>query len=769
MGFIADQVSTSPDTKEPHPEQAESGPYPTVDELIELTWDDIDREAQARAAWLVLPHPAAIMLGLAVGWQWHGLRDVLASWLDPSATTLTMIAAVAMLAAALGPRVPTLFAMRVAYRLGGRRGRRSVTDDGNEASLNMLRAVQERDLATLWLALAVLTSLAGTAALVTFALTEPVARLHHLLMSRFFWTPLTASLAEWLLVAALTGGLWLLMGLILSSLAAVVGAKTDSRRAPAGVTAGVLIGLGLAWWVHEIWSSRGISAEREFLLGVLPLFALSILAALHSQREEQDPSTSDRPCSDAPELADRAQIWIGLCLFAWGVGGVMVASGWLTCSALRQQDWTARPLWLGAVFVLIGVTVAIASLTGRHRTRSPSGGGMALWGAGAASALIAGLLVYGPTGTWVWIGQLAILPVSLGYALHYAERAWIARAAYGLQGFGQMAGLILAGCAVSLIAVHWWIEPTLGSMGTVAVGVLTMLAAGGLIQIYEEAISDRTLRVRLGVILVSLALATLLFPALVGQWAQTTRQLRDRLARPVPPLEVDTPQPPRRVCLMGVGPTAAIDRLAEHSREIRIFPLIPWSRLGWPRIRRPDSANEHGFAGLGLRRLRLGRERYDVIYQQSPPPGMLTGSYEYTQEWFQGLWTHVRRGGSLIVDIPVEGLPLPAVQVIAATFEAGLETAVEWKVFGDPTPSHLRLRSKRSASSEAPVPTGGTGWRSTGELYRVNGFRPAPHSLRMDRLTARLAPGSEELSLSLQNFLHPGDSATSAARAAPTP
>ena len=452
-------------------------------------------------------HPAAVLLGLAAGWQWSGMRMILGAILDPSPATVTMLGAIALLMAAVGPRVPGRMVLGF-VRLFGRRWRiRGTAAPGDSTTFWMLQAVRNRDESLLWLSLAVLCSTAGAVTLLTILLRAPATQLYHYLLDHFFWTSLTLAMLEWVGITLLTGSVWLMNGLSVGALASAAAARTESRRSPPGIAAGLLLGLAIAWMLDDRWADRGMSGTQVLMLGVLPMFALSVIAVRLSQRAELRRLADAAPEADVPELSGRAEGWIWLSLVVWGLGSVLAGSGWLSCRWILASHHAGTWDELSGYLLVLGTGAALASFHAQRRKQSASGCGMALWVAGIGTGTAAMLTAYRPTGAAAGLLQIALLALPIGYALHYAERAWLARAGSETLGFTQMMTALLGGCAISLIAAHRWVQPALGPIGMMTAGALVMLAYGGLVQIYEEDRPTHIRRLRLGLVFASLAAA----------------------------------------------------------------------------------------------------------------------------------------------------------------------------------------------------------------------------------------------------------------------
>lgn len=697
------------------------------------SWEDT---AVARAHLRHMPHPAAILLGLGAGWQWTGLRRMIASILDASPGTVTMVAAVVFLAASIGPRVPGRFVLAIASRLSVRWRQKTAELTDEEDAFWMLRAIRDRDASLLWLSFAALTSVAGVVALVTLAATGLFAAVHRWLMAHFLWTELTLSLLEWLSVALLAGAAWVVNGMVVAGLAPVTGARSDARQSPPGIVAGLLVGLGLSWMLHEVWLMWGISGQQEWLLGVLPIFALSIIAAVMTKRCESAVPPLPSQESDAPELTAHAEGWIWLSLVMWACGTMLAFQGWYGC---RSWDLPPRGLPAGGIgfgVLLLGAGMALASWHAQYRKRSPSGCGMALWAAGLGVGLAASLTAWWSEGNGSAVVQLLAMALPAGYALHYAERAWLARAGSETLGFAHMTTALLAGCAISLIAGRWWVLPTLGPMGAMSTGTLALLAFGGLVQIYEEESPAHTQRLRLSLVFASLAAAIVLLPANARLWG---RQVWNGQALPAAGktladfLQKDNTI--KRVLLIGAEPPRNLGEADLRMRGIDWVPLHPEHRSASPSSAKHGSAQPLG--PNGFRTLRFLRGRYDLVYQACPPPGLSSGAPAYTGEWLSRIAEQTTPGGQVVLEAPLEHATAQTLQVLGITFERALRSEGYCCLAESGTRTTLLLwcRPDRPRGVKPVLPGQ---WFPVSALLGQQQHMLQAHSLQRDQLSATL-------------------------------
>lgn len=693
----------------------------------------LDRMLPAGIAWRTrLPHPAALLVGLGAGWQWCGLRTLIASDLDPSLTTASMVAVVALIAAAIGPRIPARFVVSLARLLRNRRERGEADGVDEGGSIWLLRVVRDRDETLLWLSLAVLSSLAGLMGVLTLPLVSLFGELHDRLLANFFWTRMTLSAFEWTALAILTGSMWLMNGLLVAALSPVIGARTGSRREQPGIAGGVLLGLGAALLLNDTLADRGLSGSQVMLLGSLPLFGLSVLAVTMSHQAESRSPLNPSTESSAPELTGRAEGWIWVSLAAWAAGAALSASGWLDCESLSASRLAESGFGLSGYLLTMGFGVAIASLTVRGESGRTLDCGTVLWGAGVAAGAAAVMTAFLPWRPTFSLLQLLVFALPLGYALHHVERAWLARAGSETLGFAQMTTALLAGAAIGLTVSRWWIAPALGPLGTLTTGGLVLMAFGGLSQIHEEDNTSGVQRRRLGLVFASLACAIALFPASTERWSRRAQALPP----PGPPVvaafltEADLNRP-GRLCIIGVPPETTIAGLDRFAGKIDwVVPDSDWAI-------RSSAIRPHGRM-LGLhdfRMLRTERSRYDLIYQAVGSGRRDSRFAEYSGEWFSAICSRVSVGGRLLVDVPLSGHNIASIQIIVATLTQAAHVTPLWGVV-DCAGSHVLRLLIKPETSDPPEGVPPVAWRCAECLIDPAAPLPPQHTLRRDRLTS---------------------------------
>ncbi len=681
-------------------------------------------------------HASMLLLGMGIGWQCSASQKIFAAAIGPDAETTAMVVAVALLAAAVGPWLPGRLILGIARFIQRRSWRSRGPDDDLIGSLWVLRATGGRDNALIWLSISVLACAAGALSLATLLLMGPVARAYHYVLQHFFWTNLTLSGLEWLGTALLIGPSWVLHGLLITTLATVVGREEPARQPP-GLVAAIVAGPGLALLLLANWGTGALSGGQEFMVGVLPLFIVAALAAKMSQRTDK-PAGVVTAETAAPELPGGAEGLIWVLLVVWGIAAALAGTGWVTCRQVGARSWPSAQTQWGWYLLLLGIGTAIAWRHARHQTRSTSGCGMAAWAAGAGAGATSVLAAFYPDNLSSTLLQLLLLGLTFGYALHYVELAWLARSGSEIQGFAQLASAVLAGLAVGFMAGRWWALDALGPVGLMTASALVMMALGGIVQIYEEDRPARIRHRRLALVFSSLAGAIILFPTATREWDSW------EAASTTPPIPTDlnwlaTTELPsaRQICLIGVDGNSSIQwaGLGKARVDIIPFPAIELARETSPRL----PGRTRVLRSSGFRALRLEHQLYDLVYQQGQLAARTDRYAEYSIEWLSRLSSLTMPDGEIVLDVPLEGMSPRAVASIAATLRQAALAPVRWTLVSTDGQPMIRLKANPGAS--IPASSSETAWAAA-DAFTADAEMPRVHSIQHDRLTPLLHKGS---------------------------
>ena len=692
---------------------------------------------------------AALLAGAAIGWQLCGMQTVIAAHLDASASTIVMVSAIALLLAAVGMGVPerALFWLRklVPHRVRQLGISRELDANGQVWLLSLGR---EREPALTWLSVALTSAVAGLVGIGWLIASRPAGMVYEWLLDRFFWNSLSLAALEWAGIGLLLAIPWMLNGLIFVTLAATADARGEGRLNPtAGVWAGGLLGMGAAIFFHAWAAPYGLSAERTVMLGTLPLFALAVLAARFSQQADSRQVEPGTAHVIPPELPLAAETLLRGSSAIWGIGASAACAGWMGCLAIDPagQGWVQT----GPGLLLLGITAGFLIACGQRNVQagSTSASGLAVWLSGFGVGVAAMLAVAThDSALSVWI-QALLISVPLGHALHHVSQSWLARSASRALGFAQVGVTLLTGTAIGLTLSRWWALPNLGPMGTLSAGSLILLAAGGLLELYEENRPIRAQRLRLALVFASLAVAIVFYPANTRWW---TRRERQALAAPMmearpSPVMLEMLAQVRTACTIGIEPSALPAELPPRLTRADVMNMGAW----WPRAAHPPAGDcVHLVAMPATRALRLNRTRYQLICQLVHP---LAGSsrVDCSVEWLGRLSERLANGGTLMLEVPIAKITRADLITLAATFQQATGAESAWAMVPQP---EWRLVFKTADTRTLQTP----GWHGMQSLLGDE-QGSAIHSIRR----SRIGDGPAEPSAAVVEWLHARANSTS--------
>ncbi len=668
----------------------------------------VDIGTAARVGSWLAPLAVGFIAGPALAWQWEGMQRLVIAGTGVWPGNLLLCIAAALLAAAAGQRMARPLAgvlltvagwlRRAGPGMGGRGG-------ADTATSGMRRT---DDGALSWLVVAVLALASATAAGLTLIASEGISAGYRRLIDGFLWTELTLTAAEWLLGGLLFAPLWMINGLLVKALRGAGDRSMGEPRRTFAASTGLLAGLGVAL------AGGGsllmvTSASQEMLLGVLACCILACGSALLAYRHEtrrMTPASSPPPSfPDAEPLSSlTARIMLGP-----AVG--LIVCGWLCLSVAGGAcPLSSLPTLGGTLALAVSAGLLIAGFIPRgSASRQSRGADVWTAGLGASAALISRI--------WLPEGEASPLPimllgVPLGWSLGRLS-GMESSAEARLSGRGSGAQL-LCGLTVGLIAGYQFALPGLGAGGTVALGALMMLGAGGLAHIYQGAETGPRQQRRLAGVFAGLALAVFLFPMTVRQSVEMQRRSQPERVATLPPLPLEGDRHrPRSVCLVGVGADAARiwmnaqppkQGVQDPPRLVVLYPPPGESRLEDTTGLGPGTAERlRARRGSVFRGLMLDRRRFDFIYQQVQP-GPLGSSWEKSLEWFDLLSRRVAEGGRVVVDVPLAGMGPAEVGSLAATFGEAMGPSASYSLLEPASDPLLRLE----ASSGQAVPSSGS-------------------------------------------------------------
>ncbi|HOB76275.1 MAG TPA: hypothetical protein PKG54_17325 [Phycisphaerae bacterium] len=689
------------------------------------------------AVWITVPL-AAVLAGLAAGWQWFGFRMMATSAMDPLPATSHLLAIVALVATVAGAWLP-LYVLPRLRRWAAQKNSASAT-----TARWLHRLTHDRDESLMWTTVAILASIAGGAALLMLAMAGPLTRAYQHLLDGFFWVDATLAILEWAGTLAVTGPLWLLHGLQATTIILAAARRWPLPQAGAAVVGGEAIGWAVATVSHDYWTAAGLACEQQTMLGILPVFLLAGLAVLMAHDAGRAGTGDESPATEASETGEGKGRITWLALLIWALGLALAGAGWHFGPAFAegsggphtQPDNSTHALLLAGGFIVGWVVF-------RHRGAHGSDCGLAVWltgvSTGAATTLDA-LWPGGLSGT----AQSCVLVIPAGFALAHLQTAWLAQAGRQPQNhegpphgpkcetpgperaLAWLITALLGGAAAGLLIAKWITLPLAGPIASMAAASMVLLVVGSLIQTFAHGPSSSGRHLGFGLIFASLAAVLTILPSDVKRWHQAYgEQSRPHSIRTDLNWLASQAQGARSFCVIGPAGTRPADYPAMLTLR---FPCPPTpadlQADGWQKL--------HADAG---RALRLDHRVYDVVYQCAAfdgPDGRHAG---YSLEWLKRLAHRRSPGGMVMVDVPLEGLNGAATATIACTFEQAMNEPCVWRTVRRDGEDLLRLRT--NAGLVGPDGSADPSWQPVTQL--LAGREPVwVHTLRRDAISRAL-------------------------------
>ncbi len=480
----------------------------------------IGRGDRLGGAWVRI---VAGCLGTAGGLHLAGMVGLYQAILDPLPRTAILVVAVALMAAGVGPWVP--------QRLIARRLRRASRADwhvGTSIRWDLLpHPVTASQQGLLWVVLAVTCLAAGTTALIFLWATGPIDAACRWLSERFFLSFWELLASDLLAVTAAVAVPWALLGLAVACLYALAASEQPPGRAGGGLAGALLVGVALGLAVSP-WELLRTSPGRTALVGALPLFIAAALSVTRAGKRRPLDAENDSRELGLPEWAPEGGYALLATLLAWGilVGTDLaiwprVVSRILPIAKPLVAAWFA--LWLGGGVVLGG---ALA-----RRSDHPAGGcgpAMVLAGLASAVALGGGALAARLDGVaegassglvrTLMMTSLAVAGLGAGGAFPYLKRALIVQSGSPIVASTQVLTASLLGAAVGATVGPGWIVPGAGTLVALVVASLLVLAAGGLLVIFDVGGPARHRTWRLVGVFVALLALMIGLPRVSRRW-----------------------------------------------------------------------------------------------------------------------------------------------------------------------------------------------------------------------------------------------------------
>jgi len=456
----------------------------------------VDRYA-ARPAALV-----AVILGIATAMVVVGLSARFQLVFADTGGPPSVVVGAALIALAVGVRVPHRFAVSVCTAAWQRFVRKGTTSELAGALIHH----GAPDRALYWLVLAVIALAAGVAIALLPLSVSTVSAFYEWMNVHFLWSK--APLAVLQTVTAFAAGL---IPLVVLGLSISCAHHLCCRFAQWEVDATAWVMLGAA--VGAFFATRAIGsiiAADPFLIAAsLPVLLVSITAAfLGSSGDQSNLRPVEPPPAALPLWSDRWPTLLRASIVAIGGGSTCAAYVWIDYLAQNSDHRGMVP-----VFLLIAFAIGLLGGARMNRPwrRTIGGFGAACNVAGVIIAIgaVACSSSSGRAGAVVFILACAAL-VGIGFATAYGRQTLLIRVASrssaGAIELGRL--LVCAGLTVLVgapLAVHFF-----GSTATLIMLAVSLVALGGTLVIHDPVGSPKTRHIRLAALFVSMGTILLL-------------------------------------------------------------------------------------------------------------------------------------------------------------------------------------------------------------------------------------------------------------------
>jgi len=442
-----------------------------------------------------------VTLGIATGMVIAGLTARFHTTFRESGGSSSAVAGAALLALAVGVRVPHRFAVSVcaaAWRRFIRRG------TGSQLSSALIRpGVPDRALS--WLVLAVIALFAGVStALLPLSVSASDAA-YEWMREHFLWSPTPLAVLQ--IVTAFAGGVIPLAALGFSiSCAHHLCCRFAQWEADA--TAWALMGTAFgALLASRLVSSAG-TAYPLLIGGALPSLLVSIAGALLGSSRGTFSARSFEPTPTAlPLWSDRWPTLLRAGIVAVGGGSAGVLSVWM-------DHLAPNPHRVGMMLSPMLLSLAIGMLAGARSKwpglRSVGGFGAACSAAGVGVALGAAALSSSRATTATALVLACAGLTAVGFATAYGRQTLLIRVASRSSAGAIELGRLLACAGFTLLVGAPLAVRFFGPAAALMMLALSFVALGGTLIIHEPLDCPGTRRIRLWELLISMATMLLL-------------------------------------------------------------------------------------------------------------------------------------------------------------------------------------------------------------------------------------------------------------------
>jgi len=451
----------------------------------------------ARSAALV-----AVMLGIATAMVFIGLSAKFKVVFAESGGPSSAVVGAALLALAVGVRVPHRFAVSACTAAWRRFVRKGTTSELAGALIHQ----DAGDRALYWLVLAVIALGAGLAIALLPLSVSTLSAFYAWMNAHFLWSKTPLALLQ--AFTAFTAGVIPLAVLGLS-ISCVHHLCCRFAQWEVDATAWILIG-SAAGAVLAVSAIGAKAAADLFLFAAsLPAFLVSIAAALlGSSGGPSNLNPVEPPPAALPQWSDRWPTLLRASIVAVGGGSACAAYVWI---AHRTYHLEHRGIWLASLLIAFAMGLLGDSRMSRPGRRTIGGFGAACNVAGVVIAMGAGVC---PSSSGKGNAAAFILAfagmMGIGFATSYGRQTLLLRVASrstaGSIELGRL--LVCAGLTILVgapLAVHLF-----GATAALVMLAVSLVALGGTLVIHDPVGSPRTRRIHLCALTVSMATMLLL-------------------------------------------------------------------------------------------------------------------------------------------------------------------------------------------------------------------------------------------------------------------
>lgn len=443
------------------------------------------------------------LIGVAVGMTVHATAARLTTVFDGAPTAHSAALAAAVVALAVGLRVP----QRLAVWLCAATWHRFLARDRRPTTTPIPLVPKDPDLSLYWTVLSVIGLAAGVLTALQPAVLEACHIWYAWLRDNFLWSwpPLVVVQC----VCGFVAVIWpcAALGLCISCVHHV---SCAYGRWNADATAWILAGVG-AGLAAAAWLGRVIADHNLLLLAAaVPALLAAIASAASSARLVRGGASDPQPeAAPLPIWSDRWPTLLRAGVVCVGLCGAAAVAVWLHTAA-DAPGRSDRPAW--TAWIALGAGVLAGNRTRRSGLRSIGGFGVACT---AAGVVVMGAMMLRAMGRPESARADALVLAGLsavGFAAAYGQQVLLNRVASRslvgsvvltrIVGFGALVVWVGAPAMVSL----------LGGATSFALLALSLVAVGGMLIIHEPHYSRRTRRARLCGVFAAIAFTVLLMP-----------------------------------------------------------------------------------------------------------------------------------------------------------------------------------------------------------------------------------------------------------------